>query len=98
VLQNQALVWFSEWALPLSQDGWKIDGTDPFIIEYLEPHGAAGNVITYRQYADAYYGTLSMLCLPRWFLALVVRAHRRFLQLHTRKERSSLLDLVASGG
>ena len=27
---------------------------DPFIIEYLEPHGFSG-VLTYRDYADAYY-------------------------------------------
>ncbi len=33
-----------------------MDGTDPFIIEYLEPHGHKGNVITYRDYADAFYG------------------------------------------
>ena len=42
-------------ALDLGIDGWKNDGTDPFIMEYLFPKSHAGP-ITYRQYADAYYG------------------------------------------
>jgi len=41
--------------LQLGVDGWKVDGTDPFIMEYLVPHGYSG-VLTYRDYADAYYG------------------------------------------
>jgi hypothetical protein len=36
-------------------DGWKCDGTDPYIIELLGAHGFGGN-ITYPQYANYYYG------------------------------------------
>merc|ERR1711871_331665 len=38
-------------------DGFKCDGTDPYIVEY-GPSNALGyndQVITYREYADAYY-------------------------------------------
>ena len=36
-------------------DGWKCDGTDPYVIEFGIIHGAGG-VITEREYADMYYG------------------------------------------
>lgn len=36
-------------------DGWKCDGTDPYILELVEPHASTGP-ITYREYADLYYG------------------------------------------
>jgi len=42
--------------LDIGIDGFKTDGTDPFIAEYLLPHGDGG-VVTYRDYADAYYGS-----------------------------------------
>lgn len=67
--------------LALDIDGWKCDGTDPFMLEYVEAHGACalllcvsvvkprpalniacflsgyqGKVVSYRDYADAYYG------------------------------------------
>ena len=41
--------------LKLGIDGWKVDGTDPFIIEYLAPQSSRGP-ITYREYADLVYG------------------------------------------
>ena len=41
--------------LALGIDGWKVDGTDPYIVELLTPISAAGYV-TYRDYADWYYG------------------------------------------
>lgn len=31
------------------------DGTDPYIIEYLVPHGASG-IVTYQEYSNDYYG------------------------------------------
>ena len=36
-------------------DGWKCDGTDPYVIELLTPRGISGP-LTYREYADFYYG------------------------------------------
>ena len=42
-------------ALSLGIDGWKNDGTDPFIMELLAPRTSTGEPISYRQYADAYY-------------------------------------------
>src|SRR5690348_15771847 len=39
----------------LGLDGWKVDGTDPFIMELLDPRWMNGSA-SYRQYADAYYG------------------------------------------
>ena len=36
-------------------DGWKCDGTDPYIIELLEPKGFAG-ALSFAQYSDFYYG------------------------------------------
>lgn len=41
--------------LALGIDGWKTDGTDPYILEYIQPLGYGGK-IDYRQYADMYYG------------------------------------------
>ena len=35
-------------------DGWKVDGSDAYIIELLTPISYKGS-ITYRDYADAYY-------------------------------------------
>ena len=42
-------------ALSLGIDGWKCDGTDPYILELVTPIGKQG-LVTYRDYADAYYG------------------------------------------
>jgi hypothetical protein len=36
-------------------DGWKCDGTDPYIIELIEPRGLNGP-LTFAQYSDYYYG------------------------------------------
>jgi alpha-glucosidase (family GH31 glycosyl hydrolase) len=36
-------------------DGWKCDGTDPYIIELLEPRGFSG-ALSFAQYSDYYYG------------------------------------------
>jgi hypothetical protein len=54
----EALAWWNDQlnnVLNLGVDGFKTDGTDPFIAEYLFPISAKGPV-DYRQYADAYYG------------------------------------------
>ena len=45
--------------LDLGADGFKCDGTDPYINEYILLGGAQGyndTDITYREYADSYYG------------------------------------------
>ena len=36
-------------------DGWKCDGTDPYILELIVPLGKGG-IITRKQYSNAYYG------------------------------------------
>jgi alpha-glucosidase (family GH31 glycosyl hydrolase) len=36
-------------------DGWKCDGTDPYIIELIEPRGLNGP-ITFEEYSSYYYG------------------------------------------
>ena len=36
-------------------DGWKTDGTDPYVFELIKPEGYAGH-ITEREYANMYYG------------------------------------------
>ena len=36
-------------------DGWKCDGTDPYILELIVPLGKGG-IVTRKQYSDAYYG------------------------------------------
>ena len=44
--------------LTINTDGFKCDGTDPYILEYSKTGGAYGydnQLITYRDYADAYY-------------------------------------------
>ncbi len=41
--------------LALGIDGWKCDGTDPYIMELVVPHGHSG-VITRTQYSNSYYG------------------------------------------
>ena len=62
------------WGLCALQDGWKVDGTDPFIIEYIVPHGYDGGVITYRDYADAYYR--KCICLGDGFVRSVPSTRR----------------------
>lgn len=55
-----ALSWWQsqmDQALSLGIDGWKNDGTDPFIMELIDPRTSAGQPITYREYADSYYGS-----------------------------------------
>lgn len=36
-------------------DGWKCDGTDPYILELIIPEGDSG-VVTRKEYSDSYYG------------------------------------------
>lgn len=40
----------------LGISGWKTDGTDPFIVTLINPLTSDNKPITYRQYADLYYG------------------------------------------
>ena len=40
--------------LSLGIDGWKCDGTDPYILELVIPLGKQG-LVTRREYSDAYY-------------------------------------------
>lgn len=49
--------WHSQMdkVLELGIDGWKCDGTDPYILELVVPLGHDG-VVTRRQYSDYYYG------------------------------------------
>ena len=35
--------------------GFKCDGTDPYILEYIRPQTSSGEDIDYREYADLYY-------------------------------------------
>ena len=42
-------------ALKYGIDGWKCDGTDPYILELIIPEGDSG-VVTRKEYSDAYYG------------------------------------------
>ena len=37
-------------------DGWKCDGTDPYIIELLDPRGSGGAPLTFAEYSSYYYG------------------------------------------
>ena len=39
--------------LALGVDGWKVDGTDPYVVELLEPVGAGGP-LTLQAYQDLY--------------------------------------------
>ena len=39
-----------------SVDGWKCDGTDPYIIELLDPRGSGGVPLTFAEYSSFYYG------------------------------------------
>ncbi|EDQ92110.1 uncharacterized protein MONBRDRAFT_22946 [Monosiga brevicollis MX1] len=41
--------------LDMNIDGWKCDGTDPYIVELIEPQGAQGPV-TWHEYSHMYYG------------------------------------------
>eukprot|EP00117_Sycon_ciliatum_P034030 scpid86544/ scgid4791/ len=53
-----AVKWWHEQmdkALSTGIDGWKCDGTDPYILEVVDARGHSGHV-SYRNYADHYYG------------------------------------------
>jgi alpha-glucosidase (family GH31 glycosyl hydrolase) len=58
----EGLAWWHsrmDTVLDAGVDGFKCDGTDPYIDEYILTGGAYGyndQKITYRQYADSYYG------------------------------------------
>jgi len=43
-------------ALASGMDGWKCDGTDPYIMEVPDAQWYAGTNVSHRTYADAYYG------------------------------------------
>ena len=42
--------------LELGIDGWKCDGTDPFLLEVPFARGYKNKLITRREYSDMYYG------------------------------------------
>jgi hypothetical protein len=43
--------------LALGIDGWKVDGTDPYLVEVLTPYSPGADAyITLQQYQDQYYG------------------------------------------
>lgn len=53
-----AVAWWHslmDGVLAIGVDGWKTDGTDPYVLEFglIEAHSG---LITYREYADMYYG------------------------------------------
>lgn len=55
---SEAVEWWHsqlDYVLDLGIDGWKCDGTDPYIMELVLPHGNDGKVLSYRKYADLYY-------------------------------------------
>ncbi len=41
--------------MSLGIDGWKCDGTDPYVYELVVARGAGG-VVSRKDYSDAYYG------------------------------------------
>ena len=41
--------------MSLGIDGWKCDGTDPYVYELIAARGAAG-IVSRKEYSDAYYG------------------------------------------
>ncbi|XP_065826338.1 alpha-glucosidase 2-like isoform X2 [Oscarella lobularis] len=54
----EALDWWHKQmdrVLDIGVDGWKCDGTDPYILEVPFARGSKSHV-SYREYADAYYG------------------------------------------
>ena len=57
----EATAWWNsqlDLVLDIGVDGFKTDGTDPFIAEYIFPQSPYHEgVVTYRDYADAYYGS-----------------------------------------
>lgn len=57
---EEAAAWWNQQLdnvlVDVGVDGFKTDGTDPFIMEYVTPF-SHGGPITYRQYADDYYGS-----------------------------------------
>jgi len=53
----EALDWWHEQmqkVIDIGIDGWKCDGTDPFVFELIVPYGHKG-VLSHREYADSYY-------------------------------------------
>jgi alpha-glucosidase (family GH31 glycosyl hydrolase) len=57
----EAVAWWHskmDYVLDAGVDGWKVDGTDPYIIEYTLGGGALGyqnQTLSYRDYANYYY-------------------------------------------
>jgi len=55
---EEAKDWFNSMmddVLEAGVKGFKCDGTDPYILEYVQPQTSEGEPITYREYADMYY-------------------------------------------
>ncbi|RNA07901.1 glycoside hydrolase [Brachionus plicatilis] len=53
----KAVEWWHEqmdYLLDMGIDGWKCDGTDPYVLELIDAQGYKGH-ITEREYADYYY-------------------------------------------
>lgn len=53
-----AVAWWTAQveAADVGLDGWKVDGTDPFLLEYVQAYASDGHTkISYREYADSYY-------------------------------------------
>ncbi len=62
---EESKAWWEEQldtVLSLGLDGWKVDGTDPYIAEYLGPRswntsvGKEGGFVTLQEYQNQYYG------------------------------------------
>ncbi|EGD82550.1 hypothetical protein PTSG_03202 [Salpingoeca rosetta] len=54
----EAVAWWHKQmdnVLDIGIDGWKCDGTDPYILEFVTPHGYNGS-IAWHEYSDMYYG------------------------------------------
>ena len=60
-----------DYVIDIGIDGWKCDGTDPYILELIEPRGYAGPVGV-REYADDYYGDFYFYTLSKNPNALIM--------------------------
>ncbi len=56
---KEAVEWWHRQLDPLLDlgiDGFKVDGSDPLLLELLDPHSTHSKLpVTYREYADLYY-------------------------------------------
>ena len=51
---GEALCMYFQQVIDLGIDGWKCDGTDPYILEVFDAQGTSGHV-SRKQYSDMYY-------------------------------------------